>query len=182
MGIGRSRVIGACLSALAAMLALLVLPATPSAQNWPTRPLTLVVPFAAGGPSDVAGRTPDDLCGAAHALWRFAARRPKNTAKVRVYNPTEGRDGWASPHTIVEIVNDDMPFLFDSVMGELTEQRLAIQLVSHPVFTLERDSGARLRASFKARLNSAADAHSSFPISQYTPQEGQFRGSSAGSW
>jgi tripartite-type tricarboxylate transporter receptor subunit TctC len=27
-----------------------------SAQTWPTRPLTLVVPFAAGGPSDVAGR------------------------------------------------------------------------------------------------------------------------------
>jgi tripartite-type tricarboxylate transporter receptor subunit TctC len=27
-----------------------------SAQNYPVRPLTLVVPFAAGGPSDVAGR------------------------------------------------------------------------------------------------------------------------------
>jgi tripartite-type tricarboxylate transporter receptor subunit TctC len=26
------------------------------AQSWPARPLTLVVPFAAGGPSDVAGR------------------------------------------------------------------------------------------------------------------------------
>jgi tripartite-type tricarboxylate transporter receptor subunit TctC len=56
MGIGRSRVIGACLSALAAMLVLLAAPGTASAQNWPTRPLTLVVPFAAGGPSDVAGR------------------------------------------------------------------------------------------------------------------------------
>jgi tripartite-type tricarboxylate transporter receptor subunit TctC len=56
MGIGRSRVIGACLAALAAMLALLAAPGTASAQNWPTRPLTLVVPFAAGGPSDVAGR------------------------------------------------------------------------------------------------------------------------------
>src|SRR5260370_22956368 len=56
MGIGRSRVIGACLSALAAMLALLASPGTASAQNWPTRPLTLVVPFAAGGPSDAAGR------------------------------------------------------------------------------------------------------------------------------
>jgi tripartite-type tricarboxylate transporter receptor subunit TctC len=27
-----------------------------AAQGWPSRPLTLVVPFAAGGPSDVAGR------------------------------------------------------------------------------------------------------------------------------
>ena len=56
MGIGRSRVIGACLSTLAAMVALLASPGMASAQNWPTRPLTLVVPFAAGGPSDVAGR------------------------------------------------------------------------------------------------------------------------------
>src|SRR5262245_36939592 len=29
---------------------------TATAQNFPGRPLTLVVPFAAGGPSDVAGR------------------------------------------------------------------------------------------------------------------------------
>jgi tripartite-type tricarboxylate transporter receptor subunit TctC len=27
-----------------------------SAQNWPTQPVTLVVPFAAGGPTDVVGR------------------------------------------------------------------------------------------------------------------------------
>jgi putative tricarboxylic transport membrane protein len=29
---------------------------TAVAQSFPARPLTLVVPFAAGGPSDVAGR------------------------------------------------------------------------------------------------------------------------------
>jgi tripartite-type tricarboxylate transporter receptor subunit TctC len=36
--------------------ALAAMPHIASAQTYPTRPLTLVVPFAAGGPSDVAGR------------------------------------------------------------------------------------------------------------------------------
>ena len=39
---------------------------------------------------------------------------------------------------VVEIVNDDMPFLLDSVMGELADRRLAVRLVAHPVFDVER--------------------------------------------
>lgn len=41
-------------AALAAFAALTV--ARASAQEWPTRPVTAVVPFAAGGPADVLGR------------------------------------------------------------------------------------------------------------------------------
>src|SRR5262245_58538437 len=36
--------------------AILAAPQMAAAQSFPARPLTLVVPFAAGGPSDVAGR------------------------------------------------------------------------------------------------------------------------------
>ena len=36
--------------------ALLALTAGASAQNYPTRPVTMVIPFAAGGPTDVLGR------------------------------------------------------------------------------------------------------------------------------
>jgi tripartite-type tricarboxylate transporter receptor subunit TctC len=46
------------LSAIAAVAALATIAAvgTASAQSWPTRPLTMVVPFAAGSSSDTAGR------------------------------------------------------------------------------------------------------------------------------
>jgi tripartite-type tricarboxylate transporter receptor subunit TctC len=45
-----------CVCSLAVASAMLALAVPAGAQNWPTRPLSLVVPFAAGGPSDVAGR------------------------------------------------------------------------------------------------------------------------------
>lgn len=40
----------------AALAALLVLTGSASAQNFPDHPLTIVIPFAAGGPTDVLGR------------------------------------------------------------------------------------------------------------------------------
>src|SRR4051812_29811705 len=39
---------------VAALVCLLAGPA--AAQNWPTRPVTMIVPFPAGGPVDLVGR------------------------------------------------------------------------------------------------------------------------------
>ena len=40
----------------AAALALPMLGGAAQAQNWPERPITMVIPFAPGGPTDVVGR------------------------------------------------------------------------------------------------------------------------------
>src|SRR4051794_23807717 len=66
-------------------------------------------------PEDIAERAPTDLLGAALSHLAFSEGRLSGHAKVRVFNPVQDRDGWQSTHTIVEISNDDMPFLVDSV-------------------------------------------------------------------
>ncbi|MGB8741138.1 MAG: tripartite tricarboxylate transporter substrate-binding protein, partial [Xanthobacteraceae bacterium] len=47
-----------CTAALAASLIALAVPGAhaQTVQPWPTRPVTMIVPFAAGGPTDVVGR------------------------------------------------------------------------------------------------------------------------------
>src|SRR6266851_3079478 len=96
-------------------------------------------------PADVAERSPRDLCGVALSLWRFAERRRPGQAKIRVHNPDSAADGWSSPHTIVEIVNDDMPFLVDSVSLAINADGRVVHLVIHPIVTVARDPHGRLR-------------------------------------
>src|SRR5438105_3115164 len=95
-------------------------------------------------PADVAQRSPDDLCCAALALWQFASHREPGRAKVRVYNPTLETDGWSSTRTIVEIVNDDMPFLVDSVTAAVNEGGREVRLVIHPILNVARDAKGTL--------------------------------------
>ncbi|HEV2213061.1 MAG TPA: hypothetical protein VGS99_06910, partial [Gammaproteobacteria bacterium] len=60
---------------------------------------------------DLLAHTPEDLLGAAQGHWEFGAKRAAGETKLRVFNPTPKKDGWTSPYTIIEMVNDDMPFL-----------------------------------------------------------------------
>ena len=95
-------------------------------------------------PDDLDERDPLDLYGAALAQLRAAELRQPGEVKLRVYNPKLEQHGWQSTHTVVEIVNDDMPFLVDSVSVELTRHRLGIHLVIHPVLAVRRDHSGHL--------------------------------------
>ncbi len=103
--------------------------------------------FAGVTPEDLLDRRPESLFALALSLWRFAATRAPGTAKVQVFNPSMAETGWQDRHTVVEIVNDDMPFLVDSVTAELARQGREITLLVHPVMTVERDVAGQRAAN-----------------------------------
>ena len=88
----------------------------------------------------------DDLraLGGAMSTWSLLRTRRRGKPRIRVFNPDMRADGWVSPHTVVDIVSDDMPFLVDSVTAEINRHNLSIHLVAHPVVAVERDRAGRM--------------------------------------
>jgi glutamate dehydrogenase len=111
--------------------------------------------FANVDAKDLSERDPKDLAGAALSHLLFAARR-RRTALVRVFNPTLREHGFVSPHTIIDVVNDDMPFLVDSISLALTERALTLHFLAHPIFAAARDRLGTL-TSLQRRADASKD-------------------------
>ncbi len=88
---------------------------------------------------DLAAAPAEQRAAAAISLLAFARRRLPAIAKVRVFNPDLAHHGFQSRHSIVQIVNDDMPFLVDSITNEFNRREIAIPLLAHPVMAVRRD-------------------------------------------
>ncbi|MBT2324028.1 NAD-glutamate dehydrogenase [Variovorax paradoxus] len=101
--------------------------------------------FGQVDPEDLAERQVADLYGAALSHWGFARKREPGRAKLRVFNPTIAEHGWQSTHTVIEIVNDDMPFLVDSVTMEVNRNGLTLHLIIHPLVAVNRGSDGTLQ-------------------------------------
>jgi glutamate dehydrogenase len=94
---------------------------------------------------DMAARDPPALAGAALAHLQFAHRR-RGRALVRVFNPTVQEHGYTSPHTVIEMVNDDMPFLVDTIGLALARLSFTMHFLAHPIFAVSRDGAGILRS------------------------------------
>jgi glutamate dehydrogenase len=99
--------------------------------------------FAHVAPDDVIYTSFDTLLGGALSLWEYGVERTPGVPKVRLFNPLQEKIGWGLEHTVIEIVNDDMPFLVDSVSAEINRRDRKIHLLLHPIITSRRDPGGR---------------------------------------
>ncbi len=87
-------------------------------------------------------------------MLEFARSRKRGKANVRLFNPTLKEHGWESAHTVVQVVNDDMPFLVDSVTMAMAEQGIAVHVLGHPVVPISRDKAGKLTTVGTGELES----------------------------
>ncbi|QTC90809.1 NAD-glutamate dehydrogenase [Brevundimonas goettingensis] len=89
-----------------------------------------------------------DLAALLARVWTSAdVRKSGEAARVSV-QPLAAADGSATGYDVIAIVQDDRPFLVDSVMGELADAGVSVRALFHPVVTLGRDAaGARTAGS-----------------------------------
>ena len=96
-------------------------------------------------PEDVVRYGAEDLAALAERAYDFMTERAPGAPKIRCETVPLAASADRKAVTVVEIVNDDMPFLVDSVMGEIADRRLDVRLVAHPMFGARR-SGSKLVA------------------------------------
>ena len=93
---------------------------------------------------EISSYSTQDLCSIAAGIFEFIEKRKTGETKVRIFNPEKKNHGWESPYTIIEIANDDMPFIVDSITAEITKHGLEIYSLAHPVINIERDSKGKI--------------------------------------
>ena len=93
------------------------------AQAWPTKPITLVVPFAAGGPTDVVGRA-------------IAASMTKSTGHPVIVENKVGAGGTVGSGYVKNAKPDGYTFLLHHI-GMATAPSLYRKLSFHPLTDFE---------------------------------------------
>ncbi|NLA68240.1 MAG: NAD-glutamate dehydrogenase [Gammaproteobacteria bacterium] len=106
------------------------------------------------GDDEVVLHEPDGWAALATDFLAFLGKRKRGTASVRLFNPTLASHGWETQHTVLQIANDDMPFLVDSVTMALADLGVGVHVLGHPVLALERDRAGRLTGVGKGSAES----------------------------
>ncbi len=97
--------------------------------------------------ADLLTRNSEELYASILSLWNFNQKKiTANKGRVRVTNPTIEEHGWQSKHTIIEILNVDMPFLIDSVRMELNRMGLNTYLMINVSYDFTRNKTGKITA------------------------------------
>ncbi len=130
-------------SALLAEITKLVAGKVAAAQR--TNAQTFATKYCSGiDADDLVARDTETWSSLALSHFAFGQEFQSGAPKMRIFNPKLAEHRWEAKTTVIEFVNDDMPFLVDSIVMEINRQGIGVQLVIHPLFSSERDDHGAL--------------------------------------
>lgn len=94
--------------------------------------------------SDLKDYSQEDLLNLCFSSFNFFLKKSEKQFKVRAYNPTISGDGFDSQFTILDVVNDDAPFLVDSIILLFDKMGIKVKNVIHPIFSSKRSQDGQL--------------------------------------
>jgi len=110
--------------------------------------------FKRAASEDLAVRSTAEWVAMAKGFYAQSQTRKSGKSLIRVFDPDAASDGWNSPFTAIQIVNDDMPFLVDTVSLALAEAGSTVHLLMHPVLPVTRDGRGKLTKVGEGKLES----------------------------
>lgn len=99
--------------------------------------------FGRASTDDVAAYTPEMLAASAIYAGEELQAWTGETARITIA-PVSGVEPGGAPVSVLTVIDRDMPFLFDSVMGEVTSAYRGISLAVHPILDVHPDKTASL--------------------------------------
>lgn len=87
--------------------------------------------FSTCATEDLRGRSTEELAAILSAQWQFIQGRQPGEAKIRIFNPEVATEGWHSPHTVILLSHDDIPFVVDSTRMVINEHGYQIHFIVH---------------------------------------------------
>ena len=86
------------------------------------------------------------LAAFAQQAFRHTLKKPHKRHAIGFATTTLLPSSSTAPLTVLEILNDDMPYVVESVISELHAEGLIPHLVFHPIFKVKRYGAGRLQA------------------------------------
>lgn len=102
--------------------------------------------FASVPLEDIEGRSEEIMARIALDHLDFGAVRRRGQPLLRIFNANNKEHGYTSAFTFIEMINDDMPFLVDSVAAAIMRHNLAVHITVHPIISVKRDGKGKLTA------------------------------------
>jgi glutamate dehydrogenase len=87
-------------------------------------------------PGDITRLTSAELASFARLVFARAKTHKQGETALALFDPHEADTAYGHAETVLVAVNDDMPFLFDSAVAEISAEGHRLKAVFHPIVTM----------------------------------------------